>query len=266
VEHGGEERPFDGEPVPYEHGAGTASHAIEPKPYLELMERIQPLVRRLVEELGMESPVPPPEPAERGGRLSLRHYLQDADRPFISLQEESPKPPTLALRVVIDHSTSMSHDGRIEYAAQAAMLLHLAAVELAIPHQIIVTPDDIRVANLESGELGLALIAGMVPAQTGWEDTGLAVSRHAGELLGLSADIKLLLVIHDGMGNDHELLAKECQRFRDKMLILGVGLGMGEMEAGLLKEQFGSDRYIQCALPEDLPQKVGAILRAVHGV
>lgn len=67
-------------------------------------------------------------------------------------------------------------------------------------------PDDIRVADLDRGELGLALIAGMVPAQSGWEDTGLAVSRHAGELLAVDADIKLLLVIHDGMGNDHELL------------------------------------------------------------
>lgn len=50
------------------------------------------------------------------------------------------------------------------------------------------------------------------------------------------------------------------------MLILGVGIGMGEMEAGLLKEQFGPDRYNHCASPEELPAKVGAILRAVRGV
>jgi len=266
VGDGKEDPPFDGEPVPYEHGAGTESHTIEPKPYLELMEKVQPLVSRLVEELSIESALPPPEPAERGGRLSLRQYLQDADRPFISAPDEAPAPPALAFRVVIDHSTSMTYDGRMEYAAQASMLLHLAAVELAIPHQIVVTPDDIRLADLDSGELGLALIAGMVPAQTGWEDTGLAVSRHAGELIALDADIKLLLVVHDGMGNDHELLAKECLRLRDKVLILGIGLGMREMEAGLLKEQFGPDRYIHCALPEELPAKVGAILRSVRGV
>ena len=263
---GSEEEPFDGEPVPHEHGAGSGTHIIESKPYLELVDKVQPLVSRLVEELSIESALPPPEPAERGGRLSLRQYLQDEDRPFMTLQDESPAPPTLAFRVVIDHSTSMNYQGRMEHAAQAAMLLHLAAVELAIPHQIVVTPDDIRVANLESGELGLALIAGMVPAQSGWEDTGLAVSLHAGQLLALDADVKLLMVIHDGMGNDHELLAKECRRFKDKVLTLGVGLGMGEMEAGLLKEQFGPDRYIHCALPEELPAKVGAILRAVRGV
>jgi len=34
-------------------------------------------------------------------------------------------------------------------------------------------------------------------------------------------DIKLLLVVHDVMGNDHELLANECQRLRDTVLILG---------------------------------------------
>ena len=58
----------------------------------------------------------------------------------------------------------------------------------------------------------------------------------------------------------------QCQRLRDKVLILGVGIGMGEMEAGLLKDQFGPDSYIHCTSPEELPAKVGAILRAVRGV
>jgi hypothetical protein len=256
---------FDGEPLPYGHCAGTASHRIEPQPYLVLVEKVQPLVRRLVEELAIEPAVPPPEPSERGGRLSLHQYLRDSDHPFTLPQEDRPAPPTLTFRVVIDHSTSMNVDRRMEYAAQAAMLLHLAAVELAIPHRVVVTPDDIRIADLDTGEMGLTLIAGIIPAQTGWEDTGLAVSRHGTELAAMSEDIKRLLVIHDGMGNDHELLASECKRLRDKVLILGVGIGMGEMEAGLLKEQFGPDRYIHCASPEELSQKVGAVLRAVRG-
>jgi hypothetical protein len=82
----------------------------------------------------------------------------------------------------------------------------------------------------------------------------------------MSQDIKLLLGIHDGMGNDHGLLAQECQRLRNRVLILGLGLGMGDLEAGLLKEQFGLDRYIHCERPEDLPAKVGAVLRAVRGL
>lgn len=135
----------------------------------------------------------------------------------------------------------MNHDGRIEYAAQAAMLLHLAAMELAIPHEKVVTPEDIRTAELDSEERDMALITGIIPAQTGWEDTGLAVSRHGDQFAPSPEDIKLLLVVHDGMGNDYELLTKECQRLRDKFIILVVGLGIGEMEFGLLKEQFGLD-------------------------
>jgi hypothetical protein len=258
---------FDGEPVPHEHGAGTAEHLIEPQPYLELVDKVQPLVKRLVEELAVEDAAPPPGPAERGGRLSLRQHLRDPERPFILPPEDRPPSPTLAFRLVIDHSTSMNFEGRMEYAAQAAMLLHLAAVELAIPHQIIVAPDDIHIAGLDSpvlswskeAEMGLALIAGLVPAQTGWEDTGLAVSRHGAELAAMPQDIKLLLVIHDGMGNDYELLARECKKLRHQVLILGLGLGMGDVEAGLLKEQFGPDRYIHCERPEELPAKVDGL-------
>ena len=58
------------------------------------------------------------------------------------------------------------------------------------------------------------------------------------------------------MGNDHELLAKECQRLLDNVIILRVGISLGEMEAALLKAQFGADRYIRCTLPEELPTKV----------
>jgi hypothetical protein len=256
---------FDGEPVPHEHGAGTAEHLIEPQSYLKLVEKVQPLVRKLVEELSVEQGDLPPQPSERGGRLSLRQYLRDPEHPFILASEDGAAPPTLTFRVVIDHSSSMNFEGRIDYAAQAAMLLHLAAAELAIPHQVVVAPDDIRIADLDSGERGLALIAGIVPAPSGWEDTGLAVSRHGSDLAAMPQDLKLLLVIHDGMGNDHEMLAQECQRLRNQVLILGLGLGMGEMEAGLLKEQFGPDRYIHCERPEELPAKVGAVLRAVRG-
>ncbi len=42
------------------------------------------------------------------------------------------------------------------------------------------------------------------------------------------------------------------------------GIGMEEMEADLLREQFGPDRYISCKSAEELPEKVGAILRSVR--
>ena len=54
-------------------------------------------------------------------------------------------------------------------------------------------------------------------------------------------------------------------RLRDRVLILGVVIGMGEMEAGPFKEQFGADRYIHCTTPEELAEKMGAVLREIRG-
>jgi hypothetical protein len=261
-----EDEPFDGEPVPYEHALGVEGHEVVPKPYLALMEQAMPYARRLIEELRIEGEGLSIEPSKRGGRLSMRQQVRDRDRPFLVEQEDGRGIATMTFRLVIDHSTSMMYQDRIVYAAQSAMMLHLAAVELEIPHEIVVTPDDIRIASLGSGEMGLAMIAGIDPALTGYEDTGLAVSVHGSELSARSEDVKLLLVVHDGMGNDYELLQNECRRLRDKVLILGLGIGMGETEAGLLRKQFGPDRYIHCALPEELPAKLGAVLRAVQGV
>lgn len=160
------------------------------------MGDVQTLAIKLLEELAVEKATSIPEPSERGGRLSGRQYIRDSDEPFLLPEEDWPAPPALALRLVIDHSTSMNHDGRIEHAAQAAMLLHLAAVESAIPRQIVVTPDDIRVADLDSGERGLALIASIIPAQTGCEDTGLAVFRHGASGRWNSVNCRVLPSLH----------------------------------------------------------------------
>lgn len=258
--------PFDGEPMPDASSIGKGKHVIEPKPYLDLLGKVRPLVSRLVEELSIEDSGRGPEPSERGGRLSVRQHVRDRQRPFLREEEGRPGVATITFRLIIDHSTSMNYLGRMGHAAQAAMLMHLAGKELSIPHEIVIAPNNIRLANQDSDEEGLAMIAGIVPAQTGWEDTGLAVSVHGGELASMTQDVKLLIVIHDGMGNDHELLARECSRLRDRVLIIGLGIGMRGPEAALLREQFGPDRYISCESSEELPEKVGAILRTLRGI
>ena len=106
-----------GRQCPTPDGAGPSSHGIEPKPYLELMNTVQPLVQRLVEELTVADSISSTEPSERGGRLSVRQYILDPDEPFLLPQDDRPAAPTLTLRLVIDHSTSMNLGGRIEYAA-----------------------------------------------------------------------------------------------------------------------------------------------------
>jgi hypothetical protein len=42
-----------------------------------------------------------------------------------------------------------------------------------------VTPQQTDLADLESGERDKALIAGLVPAQTGYENTAVAIERHS---------------------------------------------------------------------------------------
>ena len=55
------------------------------------------------------------------------------------------------------------------------MTLHLACFELGILHEVLVTPQALRIADLDSGERGKALIAGLIPAICGYDDMGLAI-------------------------------------------------------------------------------------------
>jgi hypothetical protein len=268
-EPGGPPEPFDGELLPDGHKAGSGDFPIEPKPYTDLEERAQPLARELIEELALEAAAIEPEPSDRGGKLSVRQYLRERERPFLVREGEARTPPALALRVVVDHSTSMNHREagrmRIESVAEGAMMLHLACTALDIDHQVAVTPQQTALADPDSGERGMALIAGMVPAQTGWEDIAVAIRRHSDELLAASADIRLLFVLHDGYPNDGEEARKLCQQLRGKVEVIGVLLDPDEGTQRAMGEIFGSDRLVACRSKE-LPRKLAAILRSVRGV
>jgi hypothetical protein len=261
--------PFDGELLPDDHKAGHGSSRIEPKPYLELEERAAPLAKELIEELSPELAPEEPEPAEQGGRLSVRQYLRDRERPFLVREDESRLPPTLALRVVVDHSTSMNFSRagrvRIESVAEGAMMLHLACTALGIDHQVAVTPQQTVLAELRSGERGKALIAGMVPAQTGWEDIAVAVKRHGEELMQAGADIRLVFVLHDGYPNDGPDAKKLCQSLRGKVEVIGVLLDPDEGTQHAMGEIFGQDRLVACQSAQ-LPRKLAAMLRSIRGV
>jgi hypothetical protein len=261
--------PFDGELVPDGHRAGSGRFTIEPKPYLELEERAAPLARELIEELSLELAPEEPEPAERGGTLSVRQYLRERERPFLVREDESRLPPTLALRVVVDHSTSMnlSRGGRvrIESVAERAMALHLACEALGIDHRIAVTPQQTVLAEPGSGERGKALIAGMVPAQTGWEDIAVAIKRHGEKLMKAVADIRLVFVLHDGYPNDGPDAKKLCQSLRGKVDVIGVLLDPDEGTQHAMGEIFGQDRLVACQSAQ-LPRKLAAMLRSIRGV
>ena len=251
AEESDEGEPMGGDPTPYEHGVGTPGHGFEPKPYMEMIAQAQPIADKLVEALRFDSQANQPEPVDRGGRFSMREYLKDEETPFL-VQEERIASPTMAVRVIIDHSTSMGghYEGKRDtsscyQSALAAMAVHLACTELEIPHVVSITPDDIRVTDNDSGERGLALIAGSVPALTSYEDMGKTVRIHALELLQTNADWKVILAIHDGMTNDKKLLTKVCKEMRDKIVIIGIGIGpFVEIIRPQLLEEFGVDRLI----------------------
>ncbi|MBI2842142.1 MAG: hypothetical protein HYX78_01950 [Armatimonadetes bacterium] len=263
-----EPEPFDGEVLPNDRREGSGYEAIEPKPYIQLEEKVTPLVQELIDELSWEESPCRLEPAERGGRFSMRDYLKDMNRPFLT-EEAGPKaPPTLVLKVIVDHSTSLNHNSagtsRIESVAGAVMALHLVCTELRIPHEIMVTPQNLRIADSAVGERGKALVAGLVPARCGYEDMGRAIQTHAVPMTLRSESIRLVLCLTDGACNDAELGKRVCRELRGKVEVIGVLLDPDETTEGYVTDMFGEDRIV-CCNSDELPWKLGNILRAIRG-
>jgi len=264
-----EPKPFDGEVLPNDKREGKGDEAIEPKPYIELEERVNLLVKELIEELSFRELPKQLVSAQRGGRFSIREYLRDKDHPFLIEEDEEKTPSTLSLKVIIDHSTSLNHSSfgktRIESIAEAVMTLHLVCLELGIPHEVIVTPQQLKIADLNSGERGKALIAGLIPALCGYEDIGLAIKKYAIPMVDYPQDIKLVLCLTDGACNDASLGREICQALRGKVEVIGILLDPDEKTKGYIKEMFGEKRFIACR-SEELPQKLGNILRAIWSI
>jgi len=264
-----ESKPFDGDVPPNDKREGKGHEAIESKPYIELEERVKPLVQELIDEFSYEESPVQWGSVERGGRLSMREYLRDKKRPFLADDEQGKVLPTLALKVIIDHSTSLNHSShgktRMESIAEAVMTLHLVCLELKIRHEVLVTPQALKIADMESGERGKALIAGLVPALCGYEDMGLAIKTHAAPMKTYPEDMKLVLCLTDGACNDAHLGREVCQALRGKVEVIGVLLDPDEHTKVYVAEMFGQDRVIACR-SQELPQKLGNILRAIRGV
>ena len=264
-----EPEPFDGDVPPNDKRIGISDQEIEPRPYIELEERVRPLVQEMIDELSWKQAPGQWESVERGGKLSLREYLRDRSRPFLAEEEKGKAPATLALKVIVDHSTSMNHKcggkTRMESVAEAVMTLHLVCLELEIPHEVLVTPQALEIADLNSGEKGKALIVGLAPARCGYEDMGLAINTYAVPMASYPQDIELVLCLTDGACNDADLGRSTCLTLRSKVEVIGVLLDPDEATKSYVATMFGEDRLIACYSPE-LPQKLGNILRSIWGI
>jgi hypothetical protein len=265
----GDTQPFDGEVPPNDSEAGKGSETIEPAPYLWLEQKVRGLVQELIEELAIENAENDWGSVERGGKLVLREYLRDHTRPFISQEMESRKPPTMAVKIIVDHSTSLNRISkdvtRIASIAESVMMLHLVFCEMNIPHEIIATPQQIMIADNNSGERGKALVAGLIPAKCGYENMGLALKANAIPMAAFQENFKLVLCLTDGACNDAKLGKDICRLLRGKVEITGVLLDPDEKTKGYVTEMFGQDRVIACG-SEQIPNKLSSIIRAIRGI
>jgi hypothetical protein len=261
--------PFDGEIPPNDSRLGSGTDAIEPQPYVALEDKVRPLAEKLIEELSFDEAAAKIESAERGGRFSVREFLRDRSSPFLVAEEALHLPPTMAVKVIVDHSTSLNlrtaNGTRMQSIAEAVMMLHLVCLELEIRHEVIVTPQALTIADSAIGERGKALIAGLVPAKCGYEDMGKAIQNHAAPMAEDPEDLKLVVCLTDGACNDAELGKTLCRALRGRVDVTGVLLDPDDSTRNFVGDMFGEDRLISCR-SEELPERLARMLRAIRGI
>jgi len=145
------------------------------------------------------------------------------------------------------------------------MTVHLVCLELEILHEVLVIPQTIKIADLESGERGKTFIAGLVLALCGYEEMGLAIKTYAVSMVEASQDVKFVLCLTDGACNDAELGKKVCLGLRGGVEVIGVLLDLDEYTKDYVVDMFGEDGIITCC-SEEFPQKLGNILRVIRDI
>ena len=119
-------------------------------------------------------------------------------------------------------------------------------------------PQQLQLADLTTGEAGKALIAGVVPAKTGYEDLAVAIRTRSDELLSTVADIRLLFALHDGYPNDADRARSLCLSLKGKVEVIGVLLDPDEGTQNAMREIF--TRTDLSPARQDLPKKLAAML------
>ncbi len=278
------------------HGSGPINDNLtlrprDPSAMLARVNQVMPIFRDAFKV------VPPLEVADlsrSGGRLSMRDYITDPTRPFVSMIEPQKAMMDMAIRVVCDVSGSM-HGIKSELVTLFAMALHNAAQEFNVHYKVSTAPLNITLAeqgmDLTTGQENIMAILGTPGPH---EDMGMIVEQHSSELLARPEELKLLIALHDGQSNDHSYLEKVVKAYRRKgVTILGVGLAghegynasgdTSQLEAyeremfKALREQFASDFLIPVSinkfhggglytaynwpLAREVPQKLARIIR-----
>jgi hypothetical protein len=256
---------------------------LEPKPYLELEEKVRPRATRLADALREPRLDQRQSAHEYRGRYNFRQELRTPNKPHLAPQEIGQASRSLALYVLVDRSGSMH---RFEQPVkEALMTIYLASIQVGIPLGIAYFGQDdfyagdshlppelitveqtvAEVAQLaqDNDEAVKALIAGY----NGWSneeylDWGLRKAKT--ELRARPERLRVLIIIHDGEPiyrsstvSDWDLsLAHLCSLEQAGIFPIGVHLGTENLEK--LHRLF--PRLVNCPEGEALPDKLGSML------
>lgn len=149
--------------------------------------------------------------------------------------------PRVFVGLVADTSASMRRSGKTIAAKQAAMTVHLACVKEKVAHWCTTS----RTLELLAGngvriEKGNALIAGLKAHTRGGDNYTNTLPQLINMVLKRPEEIKVLLVLTDGMPGDKDMLKQMVDNARKKgVIVIGVGLELNLDEIAGMKEIFG---------------------------
>lgn len=257
-----------------EHPTAWNDNKIMPTPYAELYRLAVPAMHDMRRAFSIPRKTLVKELSTSGGRVSVRDWIKDQTKPFKSMNEEVSK-PTVALSVMIDCSTSMTHPfdyPTCQRVSSLAMAIYMAAMQTNTPCRFSTLPgiyDPSGTKSIVDGvgrtprvicdnttpqAIALPLLAGISKPWASSEDVPYLLPIEGEWLNKQDAEVKLIFVLHDGQSNDSHLIKEEIRKLRVKGIrVLGVGLAIRD---ALLREQFGDQNFVGM---EDLTQ-IGKII------
>jgi hypothetical protein len=145
------------------------------------------------------------------------------------------------------------------------MAIHLALEELELSHRIAAFQGNVLLIDFDTSPVPRALIAGLQGMTTSKVMPILRPTFEA--LMARPEEVKVLLLLHNGLAHDPDELASWAQQARciPGFFSWGIYLGHNPQEGATMKGLLGADWLIVCP-PGELHLKFGNLLRAFRPV
>ena len=95
---------------------------------------------------------------------------------------------------------------------------------------------------------------------------GKTIETHCAEMVQRPEDVKVLICAHDGYPNDGDVAREACKKYRGKVEVIGVGIDLDAGCAAEMHKIFGESHLILCRTPEELPRRLGTLIRTIYGL